>query len=58
MTAEKGLFGWRRRLARPNRRRWVLWERQADKRVRRVPPRVLRRGLGRIPDYLQDWYRI
>jgi hypothetical protein len=57
-TVEEGLLGWRRRLARSCRRGWVLWERQADERVRGVPARVLRRRLGRVPDHLQDWHRV
>src|SRR6266852_2634823 len=55
-TVEKGLLGWRRRLTRPCRCRWLLWERQTDEHVRCIPPRVLRRRLGRIPNHLQNWH--
>ena len=51
-SAQERLSGWRWRLSRPRRRRRLPRKRKAHKRIRRIPPRMLRPRRRRIPDHL------
>lgn len=53
---QKGLLVWRWRLFGPSCRRRIPRQRQANERVWCLLARLLRPGLGKLPDDLQNWH--